>query len=246
MLQNIKILGVNIANEKTDRILEYFFSSIKSPKAKMFIITPNPEMLVYACKHLDYQNRLNRSTIALPDGVGLFFASGFMGENLKERTTGVDFIEKICEKSHDFPLSIGFLGGKDKVAEQTAERLIQKYPWIKVIFVAKEWSEKGFNWKKDGHKTKQIDILFVAFGVPKQEEWISKHLDSLPVKAAMGVGGAFDFLSGSIPRAPFIIRFAGLEWLFRLIIEPWRWKRQLALIEFIYLVFKQTFSPNTK
>jgi N-acetylglucosaminyldiphosphoundecaprenol N-acetyl-beta-D-mannosaminyltransferase len=236
MLQNIKILGVNITNEKTDRILEYFFSSIKNSKAKLFIITPNPEMLVYAHRHLGYQDNLNRASLALPDGVGLFFASGFMGENLRERTTGVDFIEKICEKSRDLPLSMGFLGGKGGVAKQTAERLQQKYPWINVVFVAEEWTG-------DGNKEK-IDILFVAFGVPKQEEWISKHLNILPIKAAMGVGGAFDFLSGSVPRAPFVIRFIGLEWLFRLIIEPWRWRRQLALVEFIYLVFKQTFSSN--
>jgi N-acetylglucosaminyldiphosphoundecaprenol N-acetyl-beta-D-mannosaminyltransferase len=244
MLRNIKILGVNITNEKSGEILEYLFSSIRNSKTKIVIITPNPEMLIYAYRHLDYQGKLNHSAISLPDGVGLFFASGFMGESLKERITGVDFIEMICEKSRDLPLSIGFLGGKSRVAEQTAERLQKKYPWINVTFVAKEWSEKGFDWKKEGHKTKQIDILFVAFGVPKQEEWISTHLDSLPVKAAMGVGGSFDFLSGSIPRAPFIIRFIGLEWLFRLIIEPWRWRRQLALVEFIYLVFKQTFSSK--
>ena len=85
----------------------------------------------------------------------------------------------------------------------------------------------------------EIDILFVAFGVPKQEEWIYENLGKIPVKAAMGVGGAFDYISGTVTRAPYVVRVMGFEWLFRLLKQPWRWKRQMALLEFILLVFKQ-------
>lgn len=84
-----------------------------------------------------------------------------------------------------------------------------------------------------------IDILFVAFGAPKQEFWISENLEKLPVKIAVGVGGAFDYISGKTPRAPGFIRNIGLEWLFRLIVQPWRIKRQVALLEFAWLVIKQ-------
>lgn len=84
-----------------------------------------------------------------------------------------------------------------------------------------------------------IDILFVAFGAPKQEMWISKNLNKIPVKIAIGVGGAFDYISGKTLRAPGFIRNIGLEWLFRLIAQPWRIKRQLALLEFIWLVIKE-------
>jgi len=244
MLESLKILGTKITNEREEDILEYLFSSLKNSKKKIFITTPNPEMLVYASGNLDYQDKINSSTIALPDGVGLFFASGFMGNALKDHITGVDFIEKICEKTRDLPLSIGFLGGKAGIAKRTAECLKLKYPWINISFVAEEWNDKGFNWRDNSLKSKHIDILFVAFGVPKQEEWIYEHLDSLPIKAAMGVGGSFDFISGAILRAPFIVRFIGFEWLFRLFIEPWRWKRQLALLEFIKLVVKQKFSSE--
>ncbi len=254
MLESIKILSVKITNESKDKVLEYVFTALKNPKTKFFIITPNPEMLVYAHKHLDYKDKLNHSSIALPDGIGLFFASGFQGENLKERITGVDFIEELCRESRNKPVSMGFLGGKAGLAEQVSECLRKKYPWINVVFVAEEWSKKGFRFEEEKVRSKKqervnskklsphIDILFVAFGVPKQEEWIYKNLGSLPVKAAMGVGGAFDFISGTIPRAPFIVRFLGMEWLFRLSIEPWRWKRQLALIEFIYLVVREKFT----
>ena len=84
-----------------------------------------------------------------------------------------------------------------------------------------------------------VDILFVAFGCPKQEFWISENLPKIPVKIAIGVGGAFDYISGKIPRAPGFLRTLGLEWLFRLIVQPRRIKRQLSLLEFIYLVLKE-------
>lgn len=81
-----------------------------------------------------------------------------------------------------------------------------------------------------------IDILFVAFGSPKQEIWIAENLDKLPVRVAIGVGGAFDFVSGKVKRAPVWVRKIGLEWLFRLILQPWRIKRQLRLFKFVFLV----------
>ena len=85
----------------------------------------------------------------------------------------------------------------------------------------------------------KIDVLFVAFGAPKQEEWIASHLDNLPVRVAIGVGGAFDFISGQVSRAPYVIRFLGLEWLYRLIRQPWRWKRQLSLLTFLKLTAEE-------
>ncbi len=97
----------------------------------------------------------------------------------------------------------------------------------------------GLNYTPYSKRYLLIDILFVAFGSPKQEIWISENLDKLPVKVAIGVGGAFDFISGKVKRAPVWVRKIGLEWLFRLIIQPWRIKRQLALLEFVYLVLKE-------
>jgi N-acetylglucosaminyldiphosphoundecaprenol N-acetyl-beta-D-mannosaminyltransferase len=242
MLNKTKILNVDITNETEEKVLEYLFKRLKNTDKKTFIITPNPEILVYASKHLAYQDKLNSADIALPDGVGLFFASGLLGRPLTERITGVDFLEKLCIEAKEKPLSMGFLGGKDGVAKTTAECLLEKYPWLNIVFVGSEWNEEGYRLNKKNQEAKVIDILFVAYGVPKQEEWIYEQLPTLPVKAAIGVGGAFDYLSGTVMRAPFIIRFLGFEWLFRLIVQPWRWRRQLALLEFIALVIKQIFS----
>lgn len=263
MLNTTKLLDVLLTNESTDTILEYVFEHLKTTHKKLFIVTPNPEILVYASKHQEYKRLLNKANLALPDGIGVFLASGLQGNPLKERIPGVDFMEELCNKSRGKAVSIGLLGGKRGVAKRTAECLKEKYPWIRVAFTSSEWPdglfdlpftklpkpeskaaevfEEMFNIPTAAKEAPTIDILFVAFGFPKQEEWIYKNLDRLPVKAAMGVGGAFDYLSGNVPRAPYMIRAMGFEWLYRLIRQPWRIKRQLALLEFISLVIKARF-----
>lgn len=261
MVKTTQLLGVSITNETTEDVLEHVYNHLKTAKNKLFIVTPNPEILVYADRHPEYKRLLNQANLALPDGVGVFVASGLLGNPLKERIPGVDFMEELCSNSRGKAVSIGLLGGGKGIAKRTAECLKEKYPWIRVAFTSSEWPQELFdlsfnNSKKHGSKASEvfeemfniparpdenptIDILFVAFGFPKQEEWIYKNLDRLPVKAAMGVGGAFDYISGNVPRAPYIIRAMGFEWLYRLIRQPWRFKRQLALLEFIRLVFKE-------
>lgn len=100
------------------------------------------------------------------------------------------------------------------------------------------------NFNSSESRLPRTDILFVAFGAPKQEIWMSDNLNKIPVRVAIGVGGAFDYVSGKTPRAPSFIRNIGLEWLFRLVVQPWRIKRQLALLEFIWLVVKEKLKRN--
>lgn len=258
MLKKVQILNVGITNETEDKILEYIFSVAQKGKEKCMIVTPNPEMLVYASKHLSYKEKLNKASVALPDGVGLFIAAGLLGHKLQERIPGVDFMEAVCLKASKKPVSIGLLGGRKGVARRAADCLAGRYPGLKVRWVGEEWEntrhgEKLMQFDRDKGDIKPyisshdpIDILFVAYGVPKQENWIYEHLDKLPVKIAMGVGGAFDYISGDVIRAPFMIRAIGMEWLFRLVRQPWRIKRQLALLEFVYLLLRETLSePKT-
>ncbi len=231
MLNKIHLLGVGITNETAEGVSEYVLDRLDKGGKKLFIITPNPEILMYAKKHVAYQNKLNKAEVALADGVGVTFGAWLLGNPIKQRITGVDFIEELCKVSKEKPISMGFLGAGPGVAERAAECLKKKYPWIKVAFVGEEWKDPE----------EMIDILFVAYGFPKQEEWIYENLEQLPVKAAMGVGGAFDYLSGDVMRAPRFLRRLGLEWLFRLIAQPWRWTRQQALLEFIILVLQERF-----
>jgi N-acetylglucosaminyldiphosphoundecaprenol N-acetyl-beta-D-mannosaminyltransferase len=259
-LSKKQILGVNITSASKNKILEYISSSLGDSKEKYYIVTPNPEMVVAAHNNPKFKSILNNAHIALCDGVGLLLASQLLGKPIPERITGTDFVKDLCETFKDQPISIGFLGGKPQIAELAVERLLQEWPHLNIVFVHDEWNDDGFSFsernlnsgiKSQGKdqksiskhiSTRHIDILFVAFGFPKQEEWIYSNLESLDVSIMIGVGGAFDYLSGTVIRAPFIIRAIGLEWLFRLVRQPWRIKRQLAIIEFLFLVLQQKFS----
>ena len=285
MLEKKNILGVGITNATKKEILEYVVKSLENFKKKFFIVTPNPEFLVFASKDSRFKNILNMADLASADGIGLVLAAKILGKSLKERFAGIDVVESLCKEVSEKPITVGFLGGGGGVAEKVSDCLRKKYPGLKVSFVGEEWSngvnarqprvsddarlpnsenkvlnsaslsksrlqsglKPTFSSSENGlsrFNNLTIGILFVAFGAPKQEFWISENLDKIPVKVAIGVGGAFDYISGKIPRAPAFLRNIGMEWLFRLLVQHWRIKRQLALIEFIWLVIKEKLSKN--
>ena len=229
--EKIFLLGVGITNAKEEEVLEFIYTGLKNPNKKYFIVTPNPELLVIAHNDPNYKRILNGAELALADGIGVVLAARLVGKTIRQRITGVDLVQTLCKYVAKQPITVGFLGGRSGVAEETSECLKQKYPDLKVSLVSKEWTKEL--------KDKKVDILFVAFGSPKQEIWIEKNLKELPAKVVIGVGGSFDFISGKVRRAPKLLRVLGLEWLFRLIIQPWRIKRQLSLIKFVILVLQQ-------
>ncbi len=237
ILVKTQLLGLQMVNATANQVLEYIVNFLKNPsnsKQKLLIFTPNPEMIVYAHRHPETKKILNHAQINLPDGVGLTMAASILGQPLKQRIAGVDFMEKLCQECNEKPIKIGLLGAGPGVAEKTSKCLRIKFPKLQIVFAQAEWPSTP-------QALPEIDILFVAFGFPKQEEWIVKNIPNLPVKAAMAVGGSFDYISGKVSRAPYFMRMLGLEWLYRLIRQPWRWKRQLALIEFILLVVQERF-----
>jgi N-acetylglucosaminyldiphosphoundecaprenol N-acetyl-beta-D-mannosaminyltransferase len=225
------VLGVGVTNAKMEEILEY----VKKGVEKYYIVTPNPEILVLSSRLPDLKDILNSAKIALNDGVGVSIAGQIMGKPFIERVTGVDFMKKLCEKVSDLPVTVGFLGAGPRIAELASECLVAQYPGLRVSFAVSDLSEiKG--------RVPKTDILFVALGAPKQEQWIANNINKLPVTVIMAVGGSFDYISGRVTRAPGVLRALGLEWLFRLIIQPWRIGRQLSLLLFVWLVLKEKFS----
>lgn len=243
-LSSINLFGVHITTSSKDKILKYVSDALKKEGFKISIVTPNPEIIMYARSHDKFRNLINEASIALPDGVGVCVASFLCRKGRIQRITGTDFMEDLVSyvsKEHNMqgkdkknPIKLGFFGGMPGVAEKAANCLQKKYSRTEVVYASDTWEYK----KIQGLK---IDILFVALGFPKQEIWISENMDKIPAKIVMGVGGAFDFISGDIPRAPKFIRQIGLEWLYRLMVQPWRWKRQLALIRFSLLTFREAF-----
>ncbi len=244
------VLGIKIDDININQALQIVKGWLKK-EGKYYIVTPNPEIIVMAQKDEEFKNILNKANLSIPDGIGLKLSGDIVCN-----TPGIDLLESIIKMAADLGYTTGFLGGRDTVAEKSAECLKKKYPKLKVSFASSageidnDGNEMGvlnhesrmMNQEKKQKKHNSLfiipdsDILFVAFGPPKQEKWIAKNLDKIPVKLAMGVGGAFDFLSGKVPRASVWIRKMGLEWLFRLIIQPWRIKRQLSLIKYIWLL----------
>ena len=241
------ILGVKVDDVGMNQALETVHKWLDG-KSKHYIVTPNPEIIVASQKDLRYKSILNDADLSIPDGVGLKLSG-----KVQNTFAGVDFMEELIKHSYDWGFTVGLIGGQDNVAEKAANCLREKYPGVRIIY-----AESGGEVDSNGNviarnvetkqsnseiatpfglaMTKKVDFLFVAFGPPKQEKWISANLDKLPVKVVMGVGGSFDYLSGVVPRAPLILRKLGLEWLFRLIIQPWRVKRQLALIKYLFML----------
>jgi len=267
MIDKKNILGVAITNATRNEILEYIVKNLENFKKRLYVVTPNPEILVIAHENPEFKKVLNRADLASADGIGVLLAAKILGKSLKERFTGVDLVKDLCKRVVGKPITVGFLGGRDSVAEKTAECLGTQYPSLKIVFAAPEWPselkvENGKlkiendtkkksqllrpcpwePWRSGANSQLYIDILFVAYGAPKQEIWISENLEKIPVKIAIGVGGAFDYISGRVRRAPAFIQSIGLEWLYRLVGQPWRIKRQLSLLKFIWLVIKEKVS----
>ncbi len=229
----VEILGVKIDNLNFREAIKKVGVLIDDGK-KHYAVTPNPEFLVAAHSDLKFREILNKADLAVPDGIGLLWASRLLDKPLCERVTGTDLVDALCGIAAKKSWKVGFLGAGSGVAGKAASVLKEKYPKLKVVLACEEW-ENNFSVAEVGY----VDLLFVAFGQVKQEKWIAENLDRIPVKVAMGIGGALDFIAGNKKRAPLWVRKMGLEWLFRLIQEPWRIRRQLALPYFVWLVLKE-------
>lgn len=213
------------------------------------VTTPNPEMLVAASKDGHFRNALNTADLALPDGFGLLLVGLLKGMRIPERITGTDVVDDLCRLAAEQGRSVFFLGGEaSQVAERAAAVLAARHPGLKVAGAVSGcrvfWHDEATPVIEGDAlvrlKSAAPDILFVAFGHRKQELWIRNSLSSLPsVRIAIGVGGAFDFIAGDVKRAPIVMRRLGLEWLWRLAIEPRKRLMRIwnAVFVFPYLAF---------
>jgi len=240
-----KILGVrldivtwNQASEKAEDLLNGY--------GQHMIFTPNPEIVLTAQKDKEFKRILNKASLSICDGKGLQMAMNKLpGSKLKERVTGVDFMVEVCRLAEDNDKSVFLLGAARGVAEEAAYKLQNQFPTLKVAGTY-SGSDKPTETKKAIEYINQTkpDVLFVAFGAPKQEKWINNNLKKIKsVKIAMGIGGSFDFIAGRINRAPRIMRKLGLEWVYRLLQQPLvRYKRIWKAV----IVFPLKFTKNHK
>jgi N-acetylglucosaminyldiphosphoundecaprenol N-acetyl-beta-D-mannosaminyltransferase len=232
-----KYLGVDVCIGNMKDTLEEI-STIIDEKKPSFVVAINPEKLMKARADEKLKNLLNSARIQIPDGIGIIYASRLNGGSIGNRVTGIDLMINICSLASERGYRIFLLGAKPMVAQRAAEILREKYKNINIVGVM-----DGY-FKNDEEVIERVnelkpDILFAALGSPKQEYWITKNMDILSVPLCMGVGGSFDVICGNIKRAPKWMCKLGLEWLYRLIKEPWRFKRMLVLPAFLLKVIAE-------
>lgn len=212
--------------------LEETMTRVREGRAR-WIVTSNPEILLEAHRDKTYRDVLRQADLLIADGIGLAMIAAIKGHYLS-RLTGVELAEKILDEAAQRHWTVAFIGGGKGIAQRALTAEQKRLPSLKGnAFDGGRVSADGVGDEANDEMVQQLtlsapDVLLIAYGHPKQERWISKQLPNLPsVKIAMGIGGTFDYWTGNMPRAPEWMRHVGLEWLFRLFIEPKRWKRIL-------------------
>lgn len=239
-LSSKKILGIRVTIEKKETILEEVKKWLNEQGGKSHsIVTPNPEQVVLARQEKRFAGIINRADVALPDGIGVAWAAGV------PRIPGIEFMEDLVKLAAEQGATIGLIGGYGGLAVRVLECLSRRWPglagWVWEPGEV-EIGEIG-EIREIGEKIRKTNtrMVFVGLGAPKQEFFIEalSRQRSADSCILMSVGGSFDMIAGSLKRAPVLIRSIGFEWAWRLFQEPWRWKRQLALVKFVWMVVKE-------
>ena len=234
ILNKEEILGIKVLNTSYKDLRTNIEKDINSNK-KSFIVAINPEKILKARENAELKKLLNDADYQIPDGIGVVYASKLKKGKIKSRITGIDCMEMLCDLANEKGYKIFLYGAKSDVIIEAKKKLENKYQNIKIVGIIDGYEKNQEKIVEKINKSK-ADIIFVALGSPKQENWIIENKDKLCVKIFQGVGGSFDVISGNIKRAPKWMQKAGLEWLYRLMKEPKRIFRQIKLVKFLGLV----------
>ena len=192
-----------------------------------------------AQKDKEFKQILDHSALNLPDGIGVVWAAKRLGHPVRERVAGSDLVGLIADRAQTTGWRIFLLGAAEGVAKQAAIKLQERYPQTHIVgAVAGSPRVEDEADIAARIRSSEANILLVAYGAPKQDKWIARNLERTGVAVAMGIGGSLDFIVGTQQRAPRWMQRVGLEWLYRLVREPWRWRRQLALPKFVWAVLR--------
>jgi N-acetylglucosaminyldiphosphoundecaprenol N-acetyl-beta-D-mannosaminyltransferase len=204
-------------------------------REKTFIVTANPEIVEYANEHESYKKIILGADYIIPDGAGIILAAKMLNTPLEERVPGFEITMELLKVANEHHLGVYMLGAAEDVIEAAAAEVNRQYPNIRLHhhhgYI--DINDQDLAHEIAGHKP---DMIFTALGFPKQEEWISQHSHLFESGVFMGVGGTFDILAGTVKRAPEFWQKLNLEWLYRLIQQPSRWRRMLVLPLFVVKV----------
>ncbi|MCS6848019.1 MAG: WecB/TagA/CpsF family glycosyltransferase [Anaerolineae bacterium] len=239
--RSVEILGVRVDDVTYREACDIAEALIRRGGAHQFA-TVNPEFIMAARDDDEFRQVLASTALNVPDGAGVVWAAGRRGVKLRERVAGVDLMLKLCALAARHRWRVFFLGAQPGVAERAAAALVLAHPGLMVAGAYAGSPRREEEMAIVARvRAAQPQLLFVAYGAPAQDKWLARNLPLLATVAGddagggivgMGVGGAFDFIAGVQKRAPDWVQRANLEWLYRLVRQPWRWRRQTALIRF--------------
>lgn len=236
----IRILGIRVDQvnmEESLAAIEDFIAAFRAGKKKSAqIVTINPEGIWLAQKDIFLRQIIEEAALITPDGNGVLWAASKQGSPLEQRVTGIDLAQKLCALAANNGWSVYLLGGQEGVAAQAAGKLIEAYPGLQIVGVENGYFKSQEMEVVEDIATKKTDILFAALGMPFQEKWLYQHKNELNCGVMIGVGGSFDVISGKVRRAPKIIQHLRMEWLWRLLADPKRWRRYLIIPKFMRAV----------
>jgi len=223
------MIDVVTMEEAVGRLEE--FIAVQKPH---LVVTPNAEMIMMANDDKDLAQIINNADLVVPDGAGVVWAARYNGDVMPERVAGYDLVQNLLVASATRKYRIYMLGGAPGIVDKARLVAMERYPGVQIV-----GTRHGFFSKSDepeilsNIKACRPDILLVALGVPRQEKWLSEYSTQIAVPVAIGVGGTFDVMAGTVRRAPLWMQNANLEWLYRLLSEPKRAIRMLALPRFV-------------
>lgn len=239
MKDKVNILGVNVDMVTIDEAAEEIYSFLATDSMHS-VYTPNSEIIMLAYKDSEFADLINRSDILTADGIGVVYASKILKKPIKERAAGYDIARKVLEKLNGSDYKLFLFGGKPGVAEEAKAKLEEEYTSLKIVGTRNGY----FKSDEEAGIIEEInasgaDIVFVCLGAPAQEKFIDRNRGKLKTKAALGIGGSLDVFAGKVERAPEFWQKAGLEWFYRLMKEPKRIGRMMALPKFgLTVLFK--------
>lgn len=242
--EKVTLLGVSFDNKTKKEFVVELMLRIEEEK-KTFVVTANPEIVMYAKNNPDYMNIIKKANYIAADGIGIIKGAKILGTPIVERVAGYELMLDLLNEANQHKLRVYFLGATEEVSVKTIKKVKQIFPSIDIV-----GSHNGYFDFSDQSIIEKVqhtnpDIVFVALGFPKQEQWIQQYMSTATKGLLMGVGGSFDVLSGKTKRAPkFFLKFH-LEWLYRLIKQPSRMGRMMVLPRFILEIKNEKKGKHT-
>jgi len=245
-VKRLSLLGIRVDSVTREEIKQISLRLIAEKKPSLFV-SLGTLTLMLARKDPAYRQLLEEAELVICDGAGVVSGLKYLTGEKITRQTGVDLVPFFAELAAEKGLKLFLLGAEQEVIEKAAAVLKRELPGVNICGFLNGYFDI-INSSEIIDKIKKVspDILLVGLGQPAQEKWLKANLNALAVPVTMGVGGSFDVIAGKIPRAPVFFRKTGLEWFFRMVLEPRRFKRNLVLLKFVFLIIKNKVTGGNK